>query len=161
MKKFVMVAGPPGVGKTAVCRRIFQSVDGCAWLDGDWCWMVNPYPGKTEAQKTYAERAFGYILDGYMLDPNTRVILFSWMIQHDFMFDLVTDRMARKEFELTKVALVCEEAEYIRRLRAGGREAEKIERPDDMGKYRALDAHVIDTTGLTVAETADRVLGLL
>jgi len=63
MKKLIMVAGPAGVGKTTVCQRLFKTIDGCAWLDADWCWMVNPYPGKTDKQKRYAEKAFGYILD--------------------------------------------------------------------------------------------------
>jgi adenylate kinase family enzyme len=83
MKKLVMIAGPGGVGKTTICRKLFKAINGCAWLDGDWCWMVNPYPGKTDEQKAYSLGSFGRILDGYFHDENTRIVLFSWLIQWD------------------------------------------------------------------------------
>jgi adenylate kinase family enzyme len=94
MKKLVMIAGPGGVGKTTICQKLFKAINGCAWLDGDWCWMVNPYPGKTDEQKAYSLESFGRILDGYFHDENTRIVLFSWLIQWDFMFNLVTDEIA-------------------------------------------------------------------
>ncbi len=157
MKKLVMVAGPAGVGKTAACSHLFHALKGCAWLDGDWCWMVNPYPGKTERQKRYAEKAFGYILDGYLQDENTEIILFSWLMNGDFMFDLVTEQISCANYELVKIALVCEEQEHVNRLRAGNRSEGKIEHPDDMAKYRALRAHVIDTTHRSIEDTAEEI----
>jgi len=161
MKKLVMIAGPAGVGKTTVCRHLFKIIQGCAWLDGDWCWMVNPYPGKTDEQKAYSLKTFGRILDGYFDDPNTNIILFSWMIQWNFMFDLVLNELSHKEYELIKIALVCYEKEYIRRLIDGNRSERKIDHPDDMDKYRSLNASILDTTNLTVAETADKILSLI
>ena len=74
VKKLVMIAGPAGVGKTTVCQKLFEAINGCAWLDGDWCWMVNPYPGKTDEQKAYSLESFGRILDGYFNDENTDII---------------------------------------------------------------------------------------
>ena len=161
MKKLVMIAGPAGVGKTTVCQKLFKRIDGCAWLDGDWCWMVNPYPGKTDEQKAYALKSFGRILDGYFNDANTRIVLFSWMIQWNFMYKLVTDEISYKDYEAIKIALVCDEDAFLRRLIDGGRSEGKIRHPDDMGKYRSLDAHVIDTTGLSVDDTAGRIMALI
>ena len=105
-----MIAGPAGVGKTTVCQKLFKTIDGCAWLDADWCWMVNPYPGKTNEQKRYAEKAFGYILDGYFNNDNTKIIFFSWLMHSDFMFDLVTSQISYTDYKLIKIVLVCGEA---------------------------------------------------
>jgi len=114
MKNLVMITGPAGVGKTSVCKELFRSISGCAWLDADWCWMVNPYPGKTPEQKRYAEEAFAHILNGYFEDDNTKTILFSWLMPHDFMFDLVTSRLKDKDYELHKISLICSDREtYI------------------------------------------------
>ena len=35
-KKLFIVNGAMGVGKT---KKLQNSV----WLDGDWCWMINPF----------------------------------------------------------------------------------------------------------------------
>jgi len=161
MKKLIMIAGPAGIGKTTVCQKLFKTIDGCAGLDADWCWMVNPYPGKTTEQKRYAEKAFGYILDGYFNDDNTKIIFFIWLMHSDFMFDLVTSQMTYKDYELIKIVLVCEEKEYIRRLIEGNRSENKIYNPDDMTKYRCLNANIIDTTELSVEKTADKILDII
>ncbi|MCE5236245.1 MAG: AAA family ATPase [Clostridiaceae bacterium] len=160
-KKLIMVAGPAGVGKSAVCKELFKKIVGSAWLDGDWCWMVNPYPGKTAEQKTYAEKAFGYILDGYFNDDNTNTILFSWLIHSNFMFELVTNRITYTNYELVKVVLICDEQEHALRMLSDNREEAKIAARDTMDKYLLLDAIKIDTTHLSVHETAEKILSLL
>ena len=42
-KPLVIIHGPMGVGKTAVCRRVLERLDRAAWLDGDWCWTMHPW----------------------------------------------------------------------------------------------------------------------
>ena len=51
MKKFYMVGGPMGVGKTAACRLLKEQLPACAFLDGDWCWDMDPFVvnGETKA----------------------------------------------------------------------------------------------------------------
>ena len=43
-KKLILISGSPCVGKTAVGTRLFESFDNSAYLDGDWCWCVHPFP---------------------------------------------------------------------------------------------------------------------
>ena len=160
-KKLIMVADPAGVGKTTVCKELFNKLDGSAWLDADWCWMVNPYPGKTPEQKEYAEAAFGYILNGYFDDCNTKVILFSWLMHSDFMFDLVTNQLKERDYELTKVALICSDREiYIDRMRKDGRREEQIAEADDMQRFNKLTANIIDVAYATVKETAAKIIDI-
>jgi len=161
VKKIVMIAGPAGVGKTTVCQKLFKAINGCAWLDGDWCWMVNPYPGKTDEQKAYSLESFGRIIDGYFNDENTNIVFFSWLIQYDFMFELVTEKISYKTYEIVKIALVCDEKAYVQRLKDGNRSENKINNLDDMEKYRSLNANVIDTTDLSVCDTVDKIMSLI
>lgn len=158
MKKLAMIGGPAGVGKTAVCKKLFGEISGCAWLDADWCWMVNPYPGKTDAQKGYAQGTFGRILDGYLQDDNTKIILFCWLMFADFMFELVTDPITVPGYELVKIVLTCDDdAAYLERMQRDGRRQEQICGRDTMEKYHSMDATVIDTSRLTIEETAERI----
>lgn len=42
-KRLIVVNGPMGVGKTAVCRQLVRLCAPAAFLDGDWCWMLEPF----------------------------------------------------------------------------------------------------------------------
>lgn len=116
---------------------------------------------RTEGQKTYTEKDFGYILDGYFDDDNTNIVLFSWLIHGNFMFKLVTKRITYTNYELIKVVLVCDEQEHIRRMTADNREKEKIVERDTMEKFLLLDTIKIDTTHLSVKDVAEQILLLL
>lgn len=161
-KKLIMITGPAGIGKTTVCKEIFKRINGCAWLDGDWCWMVNPYPGKTPEQKKYVAKAFGYIINGYFNDANTKFILFSWLMHSEFMFDLITEQIADKDYELIKIALVCsDEKSYIERMRYDRRREEQIEEADNMKRFYQLNASIIDVIHLSVDDIAKRIMELI
>jgi adenylate kinase family enzyme len=161
-KKFIMITGPAGIGKTTVCKELFKRINGCAWLDGDWCWMVNPYPGKTPEQKKYVEKAFGYIINGYFHDDNTKVILFSWLMHSKFMFDLITEQIADKDYELIKIALVCSDRKiYIERMRNDRRRDVQIEEADSMKRFHQLNINMIDVVHLSVDDIAERIIELV
>ncbi len=161
-KKLVIVTGPAGIGKTTVCKDLFKRINGCAWLDGDWCWMVNPYPGKTPEQKKAVERAFRYILSGYFHDANTKIILFSWLMHSKFMFDLITEQIVDEDYELIKIALVCSDKEiYIERMRKDGRREEQIEEADNMERFHQLNASIIDVADLSVDDIVKRIIALI
>ena len=58
------------------------------------------------------------------------LIFFSWMIQRDFMFELVTDKISYGVYEVVKIVLVCEEKVFVQRLKDGNRSENKINNPD-------------------------------
>ena len=39
-KKLFIVNGAMGVGKTTTCKELSKKLQD---LDGDWCWMINPF----------------------------------------------------------------------------------------------------------------------
>jgi len=46
MKKFIVINGAMGVGKTAICKELNRRLMNSVWLDGDWCMMMNPWTGQ-------------------------------------------------------------------------------------------------------------------
>ncbi|WP_418717653.1 hypothetical protein [Bilophila wadsworthia] len=42
-KQLILVGGAMGVGKSAVCRELLRQLTPGVWLDGDWCWNMNPF----------------------------------------------------------------------------------------------------------------------
>ena len=45
VKRLIFVNGTMGAGKTATCRELKKLLPPCAFLDGDWCWDMEPLPG--------------------------------------------------------------------------------------------------------------------
>ncbi|MEN6413352.1 MAG: AAA family ATPase [Veillonellales bacterium] len=43
MKKLIIVNGTMGVGKSTVCQLLLDKLKPGVYLDGDWCWNMNPF----------------------------------------------------------------------------------------------------------------------
>lgn len=153
MKKLILISGAPGVGKTTLCKELFKSVNGCAWLDSDWCWMINPWIPKTAEEKRYVEDIFLRILRGYLGNRDIHTVLFSWVLSSTWMFDLITEPLSDLKLDIRKIALVCDKEQHIQRMKSAGRRAEQANFPDSMDKYYKLGANIIDTTSLSKDET--------
>ncbi|MGE5579265.1 MAG: AAA family ATPase [Bacillota bacterium] len=161
MKKLVMVTGAPGVGKTAVCRELFSRIEGCAWLDSDWCWMINPWSPKTTEQKRYVEGTFERILKGYLENDAIHVVLFSWVMTSQHMFDLITDRLTEFSLEVFRVALVCDAEQHKRRMMLDARPAHHLDSAGHMASYYDLHAEVLDVSSITPREAALKIRELI
>lgn len=161
MKKLVIITGPPGVGKTTICRNLFKSINKSAWLDADWCWMINPWIPKNQEQKKYVEDTFSRILRGYLENENIDIVLFTWVIHENSMFDLITEPLNDLEMELVKIALVSDRESHVNRLKKDGRREEQILSKHCMSKYKKLKAVVIDTSNLTVNKICKKVVEVI
>ena len=43
MKRLYLIGGPMGVGKTTVGQILKKQLADCVYLDGDWCWDMDPF----------------------------------------------------------------------------------------------------------------------
>lgn len=43
IKKLIIINGTMGVGKTATSKELNKKLNNSVWLDGYWCWMMNPF----------------------------------------------------------------------------------------------------------------------
>ena len=161
MKKLILISGAPGIGKTTVCKEMFKSINGCAWLDSDWCWMINPWVSKTAEQKKYVEDTFVRILRGYLENDNINTVLFSWVMSSPWMFDLITKPLSDLTLDIRKITLICDKKKHIERMKLDGRREEQANFPDSMDKYYNLGAKIIDTTNIPINEVVKNVLRII
>ena len=107
--------GAPGVGKTATCRELQRLLDRSVWLDGDWCWMANPWI-VTEETKKMVESNITYLLDRFLNCSEYRFVLLSWIFRSDDVFSHILDGLQATDFLLQKFTLTCEENAFLDRL---------------------------------------------
>lgn len=44
------------VGKTATCEELLGRLPDSVWLDGDWCWMMNPWVFSEENKRMVEDK---------------------------------------------------------------------------------------------------------
>ena len=65
-KTLIVINGCMGVGKTAVAQALYRRLQHSVWLDGDWCWMMNPWV-ISEENKRMVEDNITYLLRARIL----------------------------------------------------------------------------------------------
>ena len=81
-----------GVGKTAVCRHLYQALPDCAWLDGDWCWMMHPFV-VNEENKAMVLHNITALLRSFLSNSSLKTILFDWVLHEQSIWDDLLSRL--------------------------------------------------------------------
>ncbi len=165
-KKLIIVNGTSGVGKTAVCKSLHKKIQKCVWLDGDWCWMMNPWPQTiSEESKRMVEDNITHLLRNFLINSYFNYAIFCWVIHHEFIFNLILNPLRDLKFELIKVTLTCSREALRARISNDDSRA-----PDEtwiqravqgLKLYDSMNTVKIDTTNLTVDESANQILKLI
>ena len=160
MKKLIVVNGAMGVGKTRICKELNKKLMNNAWLDGDWCMMMNPFFTETN-QKMFLDNIY-YILNNYLSNPAFEYILFSWVIPGEDMINYMIKKLRGHDFDVIRITLLCGDNELKERMLRDGRDEATIETSMLYQEaFRSIHTIKVDTTELSVLETADEVLRII
>ena len=91
-----------GVGKTTICKELYKSLDRVAWLDGDWCWMMNPWIVNEETTKM-VENNITYLLKNYLTSTAFDYVIFSWVLHREEILNGLLERLNDLEYNLDKI----------------------------------------------------------
>lgn len=162
MKKLIIINGTMGIGKTAVCRELYEKLERSVWLDGDWCWMMNPFV-VTEENKRMVEDNITYMLRSFLNNSSIDYVFFDWVIHKEFIFDILLDRLKDLDFQLYKISLVCsEEALRQRILKDDSRDESQIAASiERLHEYYEMDTIKIDTSDISIKETVNRIVDIV
>lgn len=157
-KQLILVGGAMGVGKSAVCRELLRQLTPGVWLDGDWCWNMNPFV-VSEENKRMVLSNITHLLRAYLNNSSYRYVLFCWVMDQPLLFEAVLGPLRDIPFTLHSFSLVCTEQALRERLerdvRDGIREAGVIPRSlRRLPAYAALPTCKLDVTSLTPYEAA-------
>ncbi|MBN1684210.1 MAG: GNAT family N-acetyltransferase [Gammaproteobacteria bacterium] len=159
-KKLVMIGGPMGVGKTSICKKLYQMVNRSVWLDGDWCWMMHPWKFSKRNKEMVLDH-ITYLLNNYLKNPYFKVVIFDWILHQENIYQDILSKLSESRFDLCKFSLVAEREVLRNRLLHDERDEQVAE--DSIARlkcYDTLEAIKINTSKLTPTQTAIRIKDL-
>ena len=165
MSRLIMIGGPMGVGKSAVCRELLQVLPDGVWLDGDWCWNARPFV-VNDVTKAVALDNICHCLNNFISCGQYKNIIFSWVMHRREIIQSILARLDLKGVGVFNVTLLCSPDVLVRRLEGdmerGLRTAGVTERAlDRLVCCSGLDTIKIDTSALGVRQVADEILKLV
>ncbi len=158
MKKLIFVGGSMGVGKTATCRALQRLLPRCVFLDGDWCWDMQPFT-VTEETKAMVLRNIHFLLNSFLACSELESVLFCWVMDEQSILDAVLDGLDTQDCLVRVVYLTCTPEALQQRLQqdvaAGLRTQDVIGRSlARLQKIQALAQKKLDTTDLSAEQAA-------
>lgn len=165
MKRLVIVNGTMGAGKTTVCRELKKLAAPCAFLDGDWCWDMEPFM-VTEETNALVQDNILHTLEGFLACPAFETVIFCWVLHLQEIIDGLLARLDLRDVQarvftlmVTPEALRC----HIKKdIAAGLRTPDVLERSlERLALYEAMGTEKLFVQGRTPAELAREIMDRL
>lgn len=164
-KKLIIINGNMGVGKTATCKKLYKKLQNSVWLDGDWCWMMNPFI-VNEENKQMVVNNITYLLRSFLTNSSYEYVIFNWVIHLEEIFAMILNKLDDLEFEVIKITLICNEESLQSRisldiennLRDKGNINLSLERNP---LYKNMNTIKIDTSNISIVQAVNKIIEIV
>lgn len=165
LKKLIMVNGTMGVGKTALCNELLKLLEPSVFLDGDWCWNMNPFIVNDETKALVIDN-ITYLLRNYLSCSVYEYVIFCWVMHQESIINDILNHFTDLNFEHYKITLLCSEESLINRLKI---DIDNNIRTEDIIKssvkrltlYKNMDTVKIDVSKINAQLAARQVLSII
>lgn len=159
-----MIGGTMGVGKTTVCKILRDKLPNSVFLDGDWCWNMNPFQ-VTEETKAMVMSNICYLLNNYIHCSAYENVIFGWVMHEQSTIDTILSRIDISTCDVKCISLICNENSLVQRLQAdvdkGIRKYDVIERSVfRIPLYDSLNTIKIDVSQIKALQVAEKIMEL-
>lgn len=105
MKRLYLIGGPMGVGKTTVCRELKKLTAPSVFLDGDWCWDMEPFQ-VTEETRAMVEENIAFLLGQFLRCSAYETVIFCWVMHQQRIIDRLLERLPLEDVAVRSVSLL-------------------------------------------------------
>ena len=154
MKKLILLSGSPCVGKPTVGQHLFEQYENSAYLDGDWCWCVNPFSVKDKRLRN-GDKSMSFVLSNYLISEFEYVFFTSVVLTDPTIRENILKDIAATDYEVIGFTLTCSEETLVKRHDQRGDKGETNFHWLHLPPY-PTDI-VIHTDGMTVREIAQEL----
>lgn len=164
-KKLIIINGVMGVGKTTISKALYKKLDNSFWLDGDNCWMMNPFE-VTDENKFMVLDNISYILNNFIKNSKSKYIIFNWVIHTEDIMKDILNKIDSSSVDVYKITLMCSKENLINRInkdiKLGLRYEDNIKRSlDRLELYNKMDTIKIDTSNKSIEDIVDEIKVIL
>ena len=161
MKRLWLIGGPMGVGKSTVGRLLQARLPSCVYLDGDWCWNMQPFLVNEET-KAKVTGNIVYLLRNFLRCSAYETVIFGWVMHQREIIDGLLEQLQDLDFRFYLFTLTLSEGALRARLEDdianGVRSADVIERSvARLPFYDTMDSIKIDVSTIRPEEAAQRI----
>jgi len=164
-KQLIIVNGTMGVGKSATCEELFKALENCVYLEGDWCWMMNPFVVNAESRKMVEDNII-HVLRNFLSYPSFQYVIFGWVLHLEEIHDRILKGLEDLDFNLIRITLICSEDSlrhrFMKDMNAKLRDHNSLEESTKRLKlYQSMDTIKIDTTDISAAVASQQIMRIL
>ena len=135
-----------GVGKSTISTALKNELENSVMLDGDWCWMMNPW-NITEENKKMVEQNIIFLLNSFLNNPSFQYVIFTWVLHKEEILNSILEKINDDNFKLYFYSLMCNKNELIKRMKNNNRTEINIKNAvERIPLYLAQKSIKIDTT---------------
>lgn len=165
VKNLIFIGGTMGAGKTAVARQLLKDLPACVMLDGDWCWMADPFVVNDETKEMVTGN-ITYMLSQFLDCAAYENVVFCWVMDHQSLIDELMMRLKEQtsvDFRFFDFSLVLSpealEERLTKDVETGIREPDIIDRSiARQPLYNEIDSVKIDVSNCTPKEAAGQII---
>ncbi len=163
MKKLILINGTMGVGKSTVSKELIKRLQPSVYLDGDWCWNMNPFV-VNEENKQMVLRNIGFLLRSYLENSSYEYVIFCWVMHQEQIVKQVLEQVKGLLFQPFVFTLTCSKDALRKRLTSRMNAEGKTDIPQKVEEsiirlklYDKMESIKIDVTDVTPLQAADSI----
>lgn len=157
MKHVYLIGGPMGIGKSTICNQLNQDLDHSVFLDGDWCWNMDPFIVNQDTKNMVLDN-ITHCLNNFIHTPGIENIIFCWVMHKQDIIDQIIQKLDTEGVDIHLISLICKKEELIKRMLIDRRDNQTIRKSlQYLELYKDLDTQKIDVTTLDVQKTIDKI----
>lgn len=146
-----------GIGKSTICNQLNQDLDHSVFLDGDWCWNMDPFMVNQDTKNMVLDN-ITHCLNNFIHTPGIENIIFCWVMHKQDIIDQIIQKLDTEGADIHLISLICEKEELIKRMLIDRRDNQSIRKSlQYLELYKDLDTKKIDVTTLDVQKTIDKI----
>lgn len=164
MKNVYLIGGTMGVGKTTVCQLLKSELNNSVFLDGDWCWDMNPFRVTDETKMMVVDNIC-HQLNNFIRCSVYDNIIFCWVMHEQEIISNILDKLNIDGCDVKVISLVCNQQTLLKRLKqdieSNIRAVDVLDK--SMGYltlYEQLDTNKIDVTESSPIEVVKQIMKL-
>ncbi|MPM92764.1 hypothetical protein SDC9_139900 [bioreactor metagenome] len=165
MKKLIIIKGTMGSGKTSISLNLQKELTPSVFLDGDWCWSMNPFTVNDNTKRMVVDN-ITFLLNNFIKCEQYKYIIFCWVMHEKAISDSIIDKLDLSKVELSIISLRVNKDELAKRItkdiKDNKRDKESLNRSlDRLKNFDYSESSVIDVDNKSVENITKEIIKIV